>query len=115
MIMASFSSTADKYARAEELFAEQWQNFGKNGVSAEELAQAKDYLVASYNLRFASIASIADILTAMQKYNLGLDFLQKRNDYVQQVTQEQVNNAARKYFNKDKLVSVSIGSFKGRD
>ena len=115
VIMASFSSTADKYARAEELFAEQWQNFGKNGVSAEELAQAKDYLVASYNLRFASIASIADILTAMQKYNLGLDFLQKRNDYVQQVTQEQVNNAARKYFNKDKLVSVSIGSFKGRD
>ena len=71
--------------------------------------------MASYNLRFASIASIADILTAMQKYNLGLDFLQKRNDYVQQVTQEQVNNAARKYFNKDKLVSVSIGSFKGRD
>ena len=115
VIMASFSSTADKYARAEELFAEQWQNFGRNGVSAEELAQAKDYLVASYNLRFASIASIADILTAMQKYNLGLDFLQKRNDYVQQVTQEQVNNAARKYFNKDKLVSVSIGSFKGRD
>ena len=33
---------------------------------------------------------------------------------MQQVTQEQVNNAARKYFNKDKLVSVSIGSFKGK-
>lgn len=112
LIAASFSTTAANYQEAEKLFIEQWQKFGEQGATQKELNKAKDYLIASYNLRFASIDNIADILTAMQKYNLGLDFLQKRNEYVQNVNLTQVNQAAKKYFNKEKLIDVSIGSFR---
>lgn len=111
LIMVGFSTTPDKYDQAEKLFEKEWQNFGVDGVSEAELEKAKNYLIASYNLRFASISNISEMLTAMQKYNLGLDFLQKRNDYVRQVELKHVNDAARKFFNKDKLVNVSIGSF----
>lgn len=41
VIMASFSSTADKYARAEELFAEQWQNFGKTAFLRKSLPRPR--------------------------------------------------------------------------
>ena len=52
---------------------------GEKSVDNSSFTQkAKNYLIASYNLRFASIGTIAQILAAMQKYNLGLDFLQKR-------------------------------------
>ena len=38
------------------------------------------------------------MLTGMQRYNLGRDFLEKRNDYIKAVTLEEVNAAAKKYF-----------------
>lgn len=84
---------------------------GRKGVSEEELAEVKDYLIASYNLRFASIDTISAILVYMQKDNLGLDFLQKRNDYVRQVKLKDVNRVAREYFNPEKMIFVNVGSF----
>ncbi len=111
LLVASFASTPEKYTQARDILAQQWQIFKDNGVSAQELKKAKDYLVASYNLRFASIGNIAEILAAMQKYDLGLDFLQKRNDYVREVTLDQVNEAAKKYFDYEKQISAAIGDF----
>lgn len=67
-------------------------------------------MTASYNLRFASLPDIAATLVAMQKENLGRDFLQKRNDYVNAVTLDDVNTAAAKYFGRDNLVWVSVGT-----
>ena len=83
---------------------------GETGFTEEELRAAKDYLTASYNLRFASIAGISDMLAYMQKYDLGLDFLQKRNGYVEGVTAEQLNRAAKQYFNNN-LLQAGIGFF----
>lgn len=111
LVVAGFASTADKFARADALLTAEAERFQTGGASAGELDAAKNYLIASYNLRFASIENISEILTAMQKYNLGLDFLQKRNDYIANITLEQVNAAARKYFDKSKMVSVEIGKF----
>lgn len=111
LLIASFSSTPEKYVQAKEIFMREWRKFQKEGATAEELKKAKDYLIASYNLRFVSISNIAEILAAMQKYNLGLDFLQKRNDYVRQVDLQQVNRAAAEYFDADKRRSAVIGDF----
>ena len=77
---------------------QEWQKLGAAGVTAQELQQAKDSMIAAHNLRFASIGGIAEMLVAMQQYQLGIDFLEKRNDYVRAVTLEQVNAAAKEYF-----------------
>ena len=45
----------------------------------------------------------------MQKKNLGLDFLQKRNDYIHKINIEDVNNVAKKYFIADNLRFITIG------
>ena len=71
---------------------------------------AKDFLIASHNLRFASTSNIADMLVYMQKEDLGADFFVKRNSYVENVTLEQVNDAARKYFGTE-LLKANIGIF----
>ena len=46
----------------------------------------------------------------MQLYDLEEDFLQNRNRYVQEVTLEQLNKIAEKYFTDNRLYSV-IGNF----
>ncbi len=110
LLTAGFSSTPDKYIKALNLFEEEWQKVAKQGFSAEELRMAKNYLVSSYNLRFASTIGIAEMLAYMQKYDLGLDFLQKRNAYIEKVSLQQLNQAATKYFGGAK-VQAEIGTF----
>ena len=112
LIKGGFSSTADNFDEAKALLIGEWVKMGKEGVSEEELEQAKSYLISSYNLRFASLPNIAETLVAMQEENLGSDFLIKRNQYIQDVTLEQVNNAARKYFDANRLIWVNFNSTK---
>ena len=111
MIIGGFSTTAENFNRVEEILIDQWCKLGKEGVSSEELNIAKNYLLNSYNLRFADITNISEMLVYMQKENLGIDFLQKRNTYISDVTLEQVNQAAAKYFNSQNLRLISIGKF----
>ena len=109
MVQGSYSATPDNFNKARELLLDEWRKIAANGVSEEELQQAKDSLVSSFNLRFASVGRIASMLTAMQKYDLGLDFLEKRNDYIKAVTLQEVNAAAKKYFSvTPDFVSIGI-------
>ncbi|MBQ8480940.1 MAG: insulinase family protein [Alphaproteobacteria bacterium] len=98
MIQGSYSATADNFKKARKLLLSEWQKIATQGITEEELQQAKDSLISSFNLRFASISNIASMLTAMQKYKIGRDFLEKRNDYIKTVTLQEVNAAAKKYF-----------------
>lgn len=114
LLVGGFSATKDKFAKAEKMFRQEWRKIGKNGFSDDELRAAKDYLTASYNLRFASTTGIAEMLAYMQKDDLGLDFLQKRNSYIENVSLQQVNEAAKNYFNND-ILQAKIGVFERGD
>jgi len=109
LIRGGFSATPDNYKQVQEIVKAEWLKMGQ-GVTKDEFEQARNYMTASYNLRFASLPDIAATLVAMQKENLGRDFLQKRNDYVNAVTLDDVNAAAAKYFGRDSLVWVSVGT-----
>lgn len=110
LLTIGFSTTKDNFEKAVAMFKSEWKNYAQNGFSKGDVEFAKDYLIASYNLRFASILGIADMLVMQQKFDLGLDFLQKRNSYVKNVTLEDVNKAANKYFT-DKMLQAQIGTF----
>ena len=111
LVVGSFSTTPENFAAVNKLVAAERQKFAAEGASQAELQQAKDYLIASYNLRFAAIDDISQMLVMMQKDNLGADFLRKRNDYIESVSLEEVNKAAATYF-ADETVTVNIGNFK---
>lgn len=98
LIEGGFSATPENFEKAQQLLKEEWLKLGKKGVTAEELNEAKKSLLNSFYLRFATIDGISDMLVAMQKYNLGLDFLTKRNDYIRQVSLKDVNAVSKKYF-----------------
>lgn len=111
LLQGGFSSTAENYPRVWEILNREWADFAQTGASKKEVDDAKNFLISSYNLRFASIGNLSEILMYMQKENLGLDFLQKRNENIRKVTKEDVDAAAKKYFTKDSMVSVNIGKF----
>ncbi len=109
LIGGSFSATPENFAKVKEIVNKKWKKIADKGVKKQEFEAEINYLLASYNLRFASISNIAEILSAMQKENLGIDFLQKRNDYIRNIKLQDVNMAAKKYFAKNPRF-IAIGN-----
>ena len=109
-LVGGFSTTPDNFARMQEIFINEWNIMGQKGISNKELKFAKNYLQSSYNLRFDDISSLASILANMQRQDLGADFLQKRNIYIEKVTLERVNKVAKQYFSPEKLVIINLGA-----
>ena len=114
LLKGGFSATPDNFGKVKEIVMDEWQKMGQKGVSEEELELAKNYLTASFNLRFADLDVISAILVAMQEEKLGVDFLVKRNDYVNAVTIDDVNAAAKKYFVEGGPVWVNLGRFQNQ-
>jgi zinc protease len=90
-----------------------WGEMAERGVSAQELNDAKTYLIGSYPLRFTSSGGIAAILVSMQLENLGIDYLDRRNAMVEAVTLEDVNKLAGRLLDPENMVIVIVGDPQG--
>ena len=84
-----------------------------DGVSAEELADAKTYLTGSYPLRLDSNGKIANLLVGIQIEDLGIDYIDKRNSYIEAVTLEHANRMARELLKPEALQIVVVGKPQG--
>lgn len=108
-LVGTFSAAKENYEKMRFILLDEWQKMAADGVTKEEVNTIKNSMLNAFNLRFASLSSIAKQLLYMQKENLGIDFFQKRNEYVAKVTFEAVNAAAKKYF-ADKPLILTIGN-----
>jgi zinc protease len=79
-------------------------------VSQAELDDAKTYLTGSFPLRLTGNDPIASMLVSMQIDDLGIDYLDRRNDYVEAVTLEDLRRAARRLYHPDRLLLVVVGN-----
>ena len=80
------------------------------GVSSDEIRQAKEYLTGSYPLRLETNSGIAGQLLIAQDYDLGLDYPQKRADYYNSVTKNDVSAAIKSYLRPNKAVLIIAGA-----
>jgi zinc protease len=85
----------------------------KNGVTDDEVRQAKLFLTGSYPLRLETNGGVAGQLLVAEDYGLGLDYIQKRASLYNAVTTAQVNAAARKYLHPDRAVLIYSGARPG--
>jgi zinc protease len=84
---------------------------GEIGQAA--LDDAKTYLTGSFPLRLTSNDSIASMLVAMQVDHLGIDYLERRNSYIEAVTLEDVQRVAARLYHPDHLLVVVVGQPQG--
>jgi zinc protease len=79
-------------------------------VSEQELADAKNYLTGNFPLRFDTNRKVANFLGQVEYYQLGLDYPERYNGLIQQVSREEVQRMAQKYLLPDKLITVIVGN-----
>jgi zinc protease len=83
--------------------------FATKGPTAAELEAAKTYLTGSYALRFDSNTKIASQLLGIQQEKLGLDYIQKRNSYIEALTLDEVKAEAKRIFRPEELIVTIVG------
>jgi len=78
-------------------------------VTNKELAQAKSYLVGSFQLGLETQSGLANRLLERKLYNLPNDYLETYADKIMAITPDQVRDMARKHIDIDNLVICVVG------
>ena len=93
-----------------KIIKEEIMKVKKEGVSEEELKNAKNYLINSYVLRFDSNKKVASILLNTQMDGLSTDFFEKRNDYINSVSLKDIKKIASKILDENQIFFLVIGA-----
>jgi zinc protease len=78
-------------------------------VPPEELADSQSYLTGSMPLRLETNEGLASTLLDMERYDLGLDYLQRYASLVNAVTVQDVQRMAREYLDPDSYALAVAG------
>jgi zinc protease len=107
------ASANDKIAEAISVIRDEWRKASEDGVTADELRDAKTYITGAYPLRFDGNGPIARIMVGMQMIGLPIDYIATRNDKVEAVTFEDVKRVAGDLLDADGLQFVVVGKPEG--
>lgn len=95
--------------RSLKVIENELQRMAEEGPTAEELRNAKQYLTGSYPLRFDTSPKIANQLMWIQIEDLGIDYIDTRNDKIEAVTLEDVRRVAKRLIKADGLIVTIVG------
>ena len=93
-----------------KIIKEELMKVKKEGVTEEELKNAKNYLINSYVLRLDSNRKIASILLNTQMDGLNINFFEKRNDYINSVSLEDIKKVASRILDENQIFFLVIGN-----
>lgn len=92
-----------------KLIKNEIDKFAKKGTNKTELSDAKSYLINSFPLKMTKNSNLAAFLSVMQSNNLGRDFLEKRNSYIESTNLDDINAVAEKILDNDKMIFMVVG------
>ncbi|MCZ4281743.1 pitrilysin family protein [Kiloniella laminariae] len=109
LLIATVATQNDRVSESIQIIRDQWRLMADEGPSQQELSDAVTYLTGSFPLNFTSTEQVSDILLAMQLNKLGIDYLDKRNSYLEAVTLEDARRVARRLYDADSLTVIVAG------
>ena len=92
-----------------EVIRAEWARMRDDSITQEQLAAARDNITGSFALRFSNTAAIAGLLVAIQRQDLGIEYLNERNQFFEAVTLDDVNRIAKKLLDPKTLTIVVVG------
>jgi zinc protease len=78
-------------------------------VPAEELADSQAYRTGSMPVSLETNSGLADIITDIELYELGLDYLQRYPAMIRAITPERIQTAAQKYLSTEQVAIAVAG------
>lgn len=95
--------------RAVQTITEEIRGICQDGVTDEELADAKSFLLGSLPLQMERAGGLVSVMLSMEIHGLGRDYLVQYPDIIQSLTKEQLQAAARDHLHPDDASLVVAG------
>ena len=95
-----------------DLSFREMERIRKEGVSEKELEGAKKYLIGSFPMRLNTQGKLANFLSQVEYYGLGLDYPEKYPFLIRSVTTEEVLRVAKKYLHPENTILVIVANLK---
>ena len=109
IVAAGSATRADRANQTLDTIRSELKRMAEAGPTAEELERAKKYIKGSYAIsNLDTSGKIASVLVAIQKSNLGLDYLDKRAEYIESVTLDDARRMAAKLFGGETTI-ITVG------
>lgn len=115
LVMGGVASANERVAEAIEVIRDELARLREEGITEDELRDAKTYINGAYPLRLDSNTAIAQSLVAIQLEDLGIDYMDRRSSYIDAVTTEDIRRVARRLIRPDELIVVVVGDPAGLD
>lgn len=107
MLMIGTSTRADRAQEALGVIRDVVRDVAENGVTEQELAKAKTYLVGAYPINnLDSSTAVARTLLELQKDGRGIDYIERRVALIEAVTLDEIKKAAAKLLTAEPAVLV---------
>jgi zinc protease len=78
-------------------------------VGADELSDTQAYLTGSMPLQLETNGGVASAILTMERYSLGLDYLQRYRDLIELVTPDRLQATARRWLDPDAYAIAVAG------
>ena len=109
LIAGGAATRNDRAAESLAVIDAEIGRMASEGPTEEELEKAKRYLKGSYPLRFDTSTKIARQLVEIQRDELGIDYINKRNDLIDAVTIEDARRVAERLYGDGGLYVTMVG------
>lgn len=107
--LGGLSTGNDRAAEAWQVLRQTIRDYAEAGPDAERLANAKANMNGAFPLRLTSNKGIAGLLVALQRYDLGKDYVARRPELINAVTIDDVKRVARRILDLDGMLAVAVG------
>ena len=92
-----------------KLLLEEIERMRSAPPTEEEVADAKNYLLATIPFRLVTNENLADQLLMVERHGLGFDYLATYRKAIEAVTPADVQAVAKKYLRPEKMTLVAAG------
>ena len=113
LFLGRVASENSRVAETLDVIRAELARLAEDGVTEQELRDAKTYLTGSYPLRFDTNDKISGQLVAIWQNNLGIDYVSRRNAQIEAVTLEDIQRVAARLFTPDNLIVTVVGQPQG--
>ncbi|KUO68521.1 MAG: zinc protease [Alphaproteobacteria bacterium BRH_c36] len=111
--LGSVATKNESIAESLEIIRKELTRIAKDGVSEDDLKNAKSYLTGSYALRFDTNTKIASQLLGILVEDMGIDYVTTRNAQVEALTVDDLKKAAARFLKPDDMIVVVVGKPNG--
>ena len=109
VLIGGFQTRNESVYKTVSTVKNEWDRMRKIGISKEEFQNAKDYFNGSFTRNFTSTLSIARLLQVVQYYKLGEDYFNRREEIINNLELDKVNEVIFETFDSSKLFFMIVG------